>query len=140
MALASAPVQADLCVCPIHQGQLVGVALSFLRNFGLLSGASGALGALSAGVGALAGDQAVQKERQEARAERQIGGVRQGLMEGGSALGQGVWQGVTGLVSKPVQGAQSAGALGECCLATGEGIICSWHDEDIWTMLDTIAS
>ena len=29
------------------QGQLVGVALSFLRNFGILSGASNVLGALS---------------------------------------------------------------------------------------------
>ena len=29
------------------QGQLVGVALSFLRNFGILGGASGVLGALS---------------------------------------------------------------------------------------------
>ena len=32
------------------QGQLVGLALSFLRNFGILSGASGVLRALSSGV------------------------------------------------------------------------------------------
>ena len=55
------------------QGQLVGVALSFLRNFGVLSGVSGALSVLSAGVGSLTGDQQAQRERQEARSERQIG-------------------------------------------------------------------
>ncbi len=38
------------------QGQLVGVALSFLRNFGILSGASGVLGALSSGVASAALD------------------------------------------------------------------------------------
>ena len=37
------------------RGQLVGVALSFLRNFGVLSGASGVLGRLSASVAALGG-------------------------------------------------------------------------------------
>ena len=36
---------------PIVQGQITTVALTFLRNFGLsFSGASGVLGALSAGV------------------------------------------------------------------------------------------
>lgn len=43
------------------QGQLVGVALSFLRNFGIFSGASGVLGALSRGVAALGTDQAAQE-------------------------------------------------------------------------------
>ena len=38
------------------QSQLVTVAISFLRNFGLFSGASGILGLLSSGVGAMAGD------------------------------------------------------------------------------------
>ena len=43
------------------QGQLIGVALSFLRNFGIFSGASGVLGALSRGVAALGTDQAAQE-------------------------------------------------------------------------------
>lgn len=38
------------------QGQLVSVAISFLRNFGLFSGASGILGLLSSGVAGIAGD------------------------------------------------------------------------------------
>ncbi len=43
------------------QGQLIGVALSFLRNFGIFSGASGVLGALSRGVAAIGTDQAAQE-------------------------------------------------------------------------------
>ena len=48
------------------QNQLMGVALSFLRNFGVLSGASGVLGALSAGVASAALDDrfAVQRAQQ----------------------------------------------------------------------------
>ncbi len=49
------------------QGQLVGVALSFLCNFGILSGASGVLGALSSGVASAALDDrfAVQRAQQK---------------------------------------------------------------------------
>ena len=43
------------------QGQLIGVALSFLRNFGIFSGASGVLGALSRGVAAIGTDKAAQE-------------------------------------------------------------------------------
>ena len=51
---------------PCLQNQLMGVALSFLRNFGVLSGASGVLGALSAGVASAALDDrfAVQRAQQ----------------------------------------------------------------------------
>lgn len=49
------------------QGQLIGVALSFLRNFGLFSGASGVLGVLSRGVAALGADQAAAEQRAQAR-------------------------------------------------------------------------
>lgn len=38
--------------------------------------------------------------------------MREGLAEGGEALGMGFYRGVTGLVSKPLEGAQSRGALG----------------------------
>ena len=49
------------------QGQLVGLAVSFLRNFGILSGASGVLGALSSGVASAALDDrlAVQRAQQK---------------------------------------------------------------------------
>ena len=53
--------------CLVLQGQLVGVALSFLRNFGILSGASGVLGAISSGVASSALDDrfAVQRAQQK---------------------------------------------------------------------------
>ena len=49
------------------QGQLVGLALSFLPIFGILSGASGVLGALSSGVTSAALDDrfAVQRAQQK---------------------------------------------------------------------------
>ena len=52
------------------------------------------------------------QERIRQRQERNISGMREGLAEGGEALGMGFYRGVTGLVSKPLEGAQSRGALG----------------------------
>ncbi|KAL0043267.1 hypothetical protein WJX82_009937 [Trebouxia sp. C0006] len=60
------------------KGQLVGVALSFLRKFGILSGASGVLGALSSEVASAALDdrfavqRAQQKQVSAARAVRAL--------------------------------------------------------------------
>ena len=93
------------------------VALSFLRNFGFFSGTSGVLGALSAGVGSLAGDREVDRERQKDRREREIGGFGEGVAEGGQSLASGFKRGFTGLVNKPLQGAKQAGvggALSHC--------------------------
>lgn len=93
------------------------VALSFLRNFGLsFSGASGVLGALSAGVGSLAGDD--NKERQRDRREREITGVGSMVSEGGQAVAGGFKRGFTGLVSKPYQGAKQAGVGGKSSSTT----------------------
>lgn len=94
------------------QGQVTTVALSFLRNFGI-SGTSGVLSALSAGVGSLAGDQKGDKERQKARNDREISGLGAGLVEGGSSLASGFRRGFTGLVSKPLQGASQSGVTGQ---------------------------
>jgi vacuolar protein sorting-associated protein 13A/C len=105
------------------QGQLVGVALSFLRNFGVLSGASGVLGRLSASVAALGGGAGGggAEEGAAARAPRNIGGVGEGLVEGGEALAQGFLRGVAGLVQRPLQGAAQAGVGGAPSLARAAG-------------------
>jgi hypothetical protein len=93
------------------QGQVTTLALSFLRNFGLsFSGASGVLGALSAGVGSLAGDD--EKERQRERREREITGVGSMMAESGNSIASGFKRGITGLVNKPVQGAKESGVGG----------------------------
>ena len=93
------------------QGQIVSVALSFLRNFGI-SGTSGVLGAISAGIGSLAGDKERDKERQQQRSEREITGLGAGLAEGGQSLASGWVRGMTGLVNKPMQGASQSGVSG----------------------------
>lgn len=102
-----------MCGSPVLQGQVVTVALSFLRNFGIFSGTSGVLGALSAGVGSLSGDQDVEKERQRERRDREIGGFGEGVAEGGQSLASGFKRGFTGLVNKPLQGAKQAGVGGK---------------------------
>lgn len=64
------------------RGQLVGVALSFLRNFGVLSGASGVLGRLSASVAALGGGgPGAAEERLQSRQARSLSdtGIRIGI-------------------------------------------------------------
>jgi vacuolar protein sorting-associated protein 13A/C len=107
------------------QGQLVGVALSFLRNFGIFSGASGVLGALSRGVASLGADQRSTEERAAARQQRNIGGVGEGLVEGGDALAQGFYRGFTGLVTKPLQGAKTGvGGAPLRCAALGAWLAC----------------
>ena len=52
------------------------------------------------------------QERIRQRQERSISGVREGLAEGGEALGMGFYRGMTGLVSKPLEGAQARGLSG----------------------------
>ena len=50
--------------------------------------------------------------------ERSIEGVGDGMVEGGAALGMGIYRGFTGLVTKPVEGAKSKGVGGpvQCLL------------------------
>lgn len=50
--------------------------------------------------------------RLRARQERSIAGVRDGLAEGGGAFGMGFYRGMTGIVTKPLEGAKSRGAYG----------------------------
>ncbi|DBB13389.1 TPA: hypothetical protein ACH3X3_005122 [Trebouxia sp. C0006] len=79
------------------KGQLVGVALSFLCNSGILSGASGVLGALSSGVASAALDDRFAMQRAQQKQERSIEGVGNGMVEGGAASGMGIYHGFTGL-------------------------------------------
>ena len=44
--------------------------------------------------------------------ERNIEGVGDGMVEGGAALGMGIYRGFTGLVTKPVEGAKTKGVGG----------------------------
>ena len=97
---------------------MTAVAFTFIRNYGILSGASGVLGMLSAGVGRLGGDESTDKERAQDRQEREIEGVASGLAEGGQSLASGFRRGFAGLVSKPLQGARQQGVGGEALTAS----------------------
>ena len=58
--------------------------------------------------------------RLRARQERTIAGVRDGLAEGGGAFGMGFYRGVTGIVTKPLEGAKSRGAYGVPLITANE--------------------
>ncbi|DBB13347.1 TPA: hypothetical protein ACH3X3_005082 [Trebouxia sp. C0006] len=101
------------------KGQLVGLALSFLRNFGILSGASGVLRALSSGVPL----QPWMIDLLCSELSRSsIEGVGDGMVEGGAALGMGIYRRFTGLVTKPVEGAKSKG-VGGFFKGVGKGVV-----------------
>ena len=54
--------------------------------------------------------------------ERNIEGVGDGMVEGGAALGMGIYRGFTGLVTKPVEGAKSKG-VGGFFKGVGKGFV-----------------
>ena len=57
--------------------------------------------------------------------ERSIEGVGDGMVEGGAALGMGIYRGFTGLVTKPVEGAKSKG-VGGPVQCTAACLACLW--------------
>ncbi len=46
------------------------------------------------------------------------------MVEGGAALGMGIYRGFTGLVTKPVEGAKSKGVGGAC--HDSPAVHCAW--------------
>ena len=99
------------------QGQLIGVALSFLRNFGIFSGASGVLGALSRGVAAIGTDQAAQ----EVSPLRQcLLTLQASFVNNMSGPGKNLWR---------VPSAQ------QCRRATATGLCILWHQiVSVWEL------
>lgn len=114
----------DLLFLPISlrvqiiQGELFGITLSLVRNFGVIGGASKVLGILSAGVAKLAGDRRASGALGQEDAppqqtpQRSITDVGDGLLEGAGAFGSSLLRGFKGLVEKPMQGAKQSGVEG----------------------------
>jgi vacuolar protein sorting-associated protein 13A/C len=77
---------------------------------------SSALGAASAGVAALSLDPVFQSRRRGAQAEAElrprVSSVSDGLRDGGEALARSLLRGVSGLLTKPVEGARREGVEG----------------------------
>ncbi|XP_076324166.1 LOW QUALITY PROTEIN: intermembrane lipid transfer protein VPS13A-like [Tachypleus tridentatus] len=104
------------------EGLAIGVK-SLLRH--TVGGAAGAVsritGTLGKGVAALTMDPEYQKKRRQQR-NRQPEAVRQGLAQSGKGFVMGVFEGVTGVVMKPIEGAKEEG-VGGFFKGVGKGLI-----------------
>ncbi|XP_067251586.1 vacuolar protein sorting-associated protein 13A isoform X2 [Chanodichthys erythropterus] len=78
---------------------------------GLAGAASRITGAMAKGVAAMTMDEEYQQKRREAM-NKQPSSLREGLTRGGKGLVSGFVSGITGIVTKPIKGAQKEGAAG----------------------------
>ncbi|XP_050185632.1 intermembrane lipid transfer protein VPS13A isoform X3 [Myiozetetes cayanensis] len=78
---------------------------------GLAGAASRITGAVAKGVAAITMDEDYQQKRREAM-NKQPTGLREGITRGGKGLVSGFVSGITGIVTKPIRGAQEEGAAG----------------------------
>ncbi|XP_068961725.1 intermembrane lipid transfer protein VPS13A isoform X2 [Petaurus breviceps papuanus] len=78
---------------------------------GLAGAASKITNAMAKGVAAMTMDEDYQQKRREAM-NKQPAGLREGITRGGKGLVSGFVSGITGIVTKPIKGAQKEGAAG----------------------------
>ncbi|XP_016078375.1 PREDICTED: vacuolar protein sorting-associated protein 13A isoform X2 [Miniopterus natalensis] len=78
---------------------------------GLAGAASRITSAMAKGVAAITMDEDYQQKRREAM-NKQPAGLREGITRGGKGLVSGFVSGITGIVTKPIKGAQKEGASG----------------------------
>ncbi|PRQ39555.1 putative vacuolar protein sorting-associated protein [Rosa chinensis] len=103
------------------QKDLLGQPLQLLSGVDILGNASSALGHMSRGVAALSFDKKFiqSRQRQESKGVEDFGDV---IREGGGALAKGFFRGVTGILTKPLEGAKSSGVEG-FVQGVGKGLI-----------------
>ncbi|XP_010266663.1 PREDICTED: uncharacterized protein LOC104604129 isoform X2 [Nelumbo nucifera] len=103
------------------QKDLLGQPLQLISGVDILGNASSALGHMSKGVAALSMDKKFiqSRQRQESKGVEDIGDV---IREGGGALAKGLFRGVTGILTKPLEGAKSSGVEG-FVQGVGKGLI-----------------
>ncbi|XP_069786597.1 intermembrane lipid transfer protein VPS13A isoform X2 [Narcine bancroftii] len=78
---------------------------------GIAGAASRITGAMAKGVAAITMDEEYQQRRREAM-NKQPSGIKEGITRGGKGLISGFVSGITGIVTKPIKGAQKEGATG----------------------------
>ncbi|PON64877.1 Phosphatidylinositol-4, 5-bisphosphate phosphodiesterase gamma [Parasponia andersonii] len=100
---------------------LLGQPLQLLSGVDILGNASSALGHMSKGMAALSMDKKFiqRRQRQESKGIEDLGDV---IREGGGALAKGLFRGVTGILTKPLEGAKTSGVEG-FVQGVGRGII-----------------
>lgn len=103
------------------QKDLLSRPLQLLSGVDILGNASSALGHISKGVAALSMDKKFiqSRMRQDSKGVEDIGDV---IREGGGALAKGFFRGVTGILTKPLEGAKSSGVEG-FVQGVGKGLI-----------------
>ena len=95
--------------------QLRGQVLRLLQGVDVLDNVSNALGVASAGVAALSLDPTFSARRRGALggdSRPRVATIGDGLRDGGEALARSLLRGVTGLLTKPVEGARREGVEG----------------------------
>ncbi|XP_024542530.1 uncharacterized protein LOC9648284 isoform X1 [Selaginella moellendorffii] len=124
-------VHENICM---SQSALVAAAIASVRNdmlsqplkllsgVDLLGNASSALGHMSKGVAALSMDKKFIRSRQKHETKAAVEDIGDGIREGGEALAKGFFRGVTGILTKPLEGARSAGVEG-FLQGVGKGVI-----------------
>uniref|UniRef100_A0A1D1XLD7 Vacuolar protein sorting-associated protein 13C n=2 Tax=Anthurium amnicola TaxID=1678845 RepID=A0A1D1XLD7_9ARAE len=103
------------------QKDLLSQPLQLLSGVDILGNASSALGHMSKGMAALSMDKKFiqSRQKQESKGVEDIGDV---IREGGGAFAKGLFRGVTGILTKPLEGAKSSGVEG-FVQGVGKGII-----------------
>ncbi|XP_010524589.1 PREDICTED: uncharacterized protein LOC104802610 [Tarenaya hassleriana] len=100
---------------------ILGQPLQLLSGVDILGNASSALGHMSQGIAALSMDKKFiqSRQRQENKGVEDFGDI---IREGGGAFAKGLFRGVTGILTKPLEGAKSSGVEGFVS-GVGKGII-----------------
>ncbi|KAK2971030.1 hypothetical protein RJ640_025804 [Escallonia rubra] len=100
---------------------LLSQPLQLLSGVDILGNASSAFGHMSKGVAALSMDKKFiqSRQKQENKGVEDFGDV---IREGGGALAKGLFRGVTGILTKPLEGAKASGVEG-FVQGVGKGII-----------------
>ncbi|XP_046738037.1 vacuolar protein sorting-associated protein 13 isoform X1 [Diprion similis] len=94
------------------EGLMLGVRSMFGHTVGGMAGAvSKITGAMGKGIAALTFDKDYQRKRQE-QLNKQPANLQEGLARSGKGLVMGVFDGVTGVVMKPISGAKEEGVEG----------------------------
>ncbi|XP_030592859.1 intermembrane lipid transfer protein VPS13A isoform X2 [Archocentrus centrarchus] len=94
------------------EGMAIGVKALVGGAVGGIAGAASRItGAMAKGVAAITMDEEYQQKRRETM-NKQPSGLRDGLTRGGKGLVSGFVSGITGIVTKPIKGAQKEGAAG----------------------------
>ncbi|MCO5593423.1 hypothetical protein L7F22_047437 [Adiantum nelumboides] len=109
------------CMTSIRK-DIVSHPLLLLSGVDILGNASSALGHMSKGVAALSMDKKFIKSRQKQDTKASVEGFGDGFREGAGALGKGLFRGVTGILTKPLEGARSSGVEG-FVQGVGKGIL-----------------